>query len=254
MKHIHFPLYLLLAPALLLTAACHKDILINDIFVEPSSKTLFVGESFDLHIQYLPEDATNTDDIQVYSTNESIVTYANGKVTAKDGGTAAITASCGNVFDQCRVKVYKYSLYKDGKNYGIDFVKAYGSKMGEATLQAVDVYMTHNASDGSSQNFQFWMRTSQFGQDIDFTKDSGDALVSVFMNNNEDGYTVFMGEDGNPSIRLADWSDTDATLTRGILHVEQVHSTQFKIHADFELSNGYRFGTDWEGTVNLEID
>ncbi len=252
MKHICY--YLLLATVLLSATACHKDIPITDIFLDPAAKTLFIGESFDLTIQYLPEDATHADDIQVYSTNESIITYANGKVTAKDGGSAAITASCGNVLGQCRVKVYKYSLYKGGKNYGIDFVKGYGSKMGEDTMQAVDIYMTHNDSDGSTQNFQFWMRTSQFGKDVDFTKDPGDALVSVFMNNNEDGYTVFMGEEGIPSIVLADWTSTDVTLTRGILHVEQVHSNHFKIKADFELSNGYRFGTDWDGDVSLEIE
>jgi hypothetical protein len=63
-----------------------------------------------------------------------------------------------------------------------------------------------------------------------------------------------MGDDGEPRIKTADWSDTDATLKHGILHVDQGTSNQYKIHVDFELSNGYSFGTDWEGYVNMKVD
>ena len=105
---------LILVPALLATTACQREIPISDIFVDPTSKTLFVGESFELHIQYIPEDATNTDEIEVYSTNDNIATYSNGTVTAKNAGTAAITASCGNSLDQCRLKVYQYAVKKCG--------------------------------------------------------------------------------------------------------------------------------------------
>jgi hypothetical protein len=34
--------------------------------------------------------------------------------------------------------------------------------------------------------------------------------------------------------------------------VEHLHFTDYRIHADFELSNGYRFSTDWEGTASLK--
>lgn len=245
---------LILVPALLATTACQREIPISDIFVDPTSKTLFVGESFELHIQYIPEDATNTDEIEVYSTNDNIATYSNGTVTAKNAGTAAITASCGNSLDQCRIKVYQYALKKGGKSYGIDYADGYASTMGESSIQAVEIFLIHNDPNGITQNLEFWMRASQFGKDVDFTKDPGDAFVSVFMNNNEDGYTVYMGDDGEPRIKTADWSDTDATLKHGILHVDQGTSNQYKIHVDFELSNGYSFGTDWEGYVNMKID
>ena len=50
-------LYLLfLVPALLVMTACPREIPIADIFVDPTSKNLFVGESFELHIEYIPED------------------------------------------------------------------------------------------------------------------------------------------------------------------------------------------------------
>ena len=82
MKHTSLLLLSLLA-ALLIPCACQKDIPVTDIFIQPASATLFVGESLDLSIQCYPEDATNTDELQVYSTNESIVSYANGRITAK---------------------------------------------------------------------------------------------------------------------------------------------------------------------------
>ena len=41
-------------------------------------------------------------------------------------------------------------------------------------------------------------------------------------------------------------------MSRGILKVEHLHFTDYRIHADFELSNGYRFSTDWEGTASLK--
>ena len=57
----------MLTSALFTLAACQRDIPVTDIYLEPTAKTLFVGESFDLHVQYLPEDATNLDEMQIYS-------------------------------------------------------------------------------------------------------------------------------------------------------------------------------------------
>ena len=98
------------------------------------------------------------------------------------------------------------------------------------------------------------MQFDQLGKELDFTKAiEGWAYVGVYVNNNEDGYLVFSSPDGEPSIHLADWGDPgNVTLTRGILKVEHLHFTDYRIHADFELSNGYRFSTDWEGTASLK--
>lgn len=243
----------LLTAALSVVAGCHQDVPITEIVVDPTSATLFVGESFDLHVQYLPADATNSDEIQIYSSNEKVATYENGKVTAKDAGTAAISATCVNVATQCKIKVYKYALHKGSKTYGIDYAHGYQLMMGEATPQALELYLVHNAADGTTQNLQFWIRTEQLGKDIDFTKDAGDALISVYANNNEDGYCIYMSEDG-PVIVTADWTSTGFTLKRGILHVEHTQFSNYLVRADFELSNGYRFSTDWEGNVSLKVE
>ena len=247
-------LLFLLIPALFAPAACQRDIPVTDIYLEPTAKTLFVGESFDLHVQYLPEDATNLDEMQIYSTNEQIVTYANGKVTAKDGGSAAITASCGNVLSQCRVKVYKYMIQKGGKSYGIDQASGYLYMMGMASYQELDIVLTHVASDGSTQNFKVWVTKEQLGQDLDYTQPLSGSFVGVYANNNEDGYLVYSSSEGTPMIVTADWSYTDATLVRGLLRVDHDSSNQYAIRADFELSNGYRFSTDWKGPASMKTE
>ena len=252
MKRIVY--FFLLVPALLAMPACQRDVPVSDIFLEPTAKTLYVGDSFDLYVEYLPEDATNADELMVYSTNDKIITYNNGKVTAVGGGTAAITASCGNVVSQCRVKVYQYMIRKGGKSYGIDQASGYLYMMGMDSYQELDIVLTHQASDGSTQNLKVWLTKDQLGKDLDFTQPLEGAFAGVYANNNEDGYFVYSSGEGTPMIVTADWSFTDATLVRGQLRVDFVPSYQYTIHADFELSNGYCFSTDWNGLVGMKTE
>lgn len=249
MKKTVFPLFVLILAA----AACQKDIPVADIRIEPASATLFVGESVNLSIQCFPEEATNLDELTVYSTNESAVSYSNGVATALDGGTAAITASCGSVLAQCRIKVYKDSFSKGGKTYGIDYGTGYLNMESEASPQSIEIDLIHDAEP--RQTFQMYLRYHQLGQELDFTQPLPDAFVSVFANNNEDGYSVFASEEDVPRIVTADFSDTPGvTLVKGILRVGQSTGSRYKVHADFELSNGYRFFVDWEGIANLKVN
>ena len=73
-------------------------------------------------------------------------------------------------------------------------------------------------------------------------------------NNNEDGYTIayYSEELGRPVIKTADWSETEAVLTKGLLKVESQGFDRFKISADFALSNGYTFTAEWEGLVSMK--
>lgn len=249
MKKTVFSLFVLILAA----AACQKDIPVADIRIEPASATLFVGESVNLSIQCSPEEATNVDELTVYSTNESIVSYSGGVATARDGGSAAITASCGSVLAQCRIKVYKDSFSKGGKTYGIDYGTGYLNMESEASPQSIEIDLIHEAEP--RQTFQMYLRYPQLGQDLDFTKPLSDAFVSVFAGNNEDGYSVFAMEEGGPLIVTADFSDAPGvTLVKGNLRLDQNTGRRYKVHADFELSNGYRFFVDWEGIANLTVD
>ena len=240
--------------ALLLAGACHRDIPVETVEINPTKATLFVGETCPVTVSWYPEEATNTDELQVYSTNETIAKYHDGAVTGVGKGDAAVTASCGNVMAQCRIKVYKDKFLKNGKPYGIDYATGYQYYCSEPTVQEVEIILVHSEPNGNYQKFDAWVQVGQLGQELDFTKPiEGWSYVGVYLNNNEDGYLVFASEDGTPSIHLADWSDPgDVTLTRGILKVEHLGFTKYRIHADFELSNGYRFSTDWEDSASLQ--
>ena len=255
MKRLFQSLFLLMLPALLLTAACHREIPVDTIRIEPASATLFVGETLDITVSCYPEDATNTDELMVYSTNERIASYQNGTVTARSTGTAAITAACGNVLDQCRIKVYKDKFQKGDNTYGVDYATGYLYQMGTGTTQELEIVLVHNDTDGSTQNFKVWLLNEQLGRELDYTQPLEGTFVGVYTNNNEDGYFVYSSGEGTPMIVRADWSYADgATLARGILKVENPEANRYRIHADFELSNGYRFSTDWEDAASLKIE
>ena len=245
-----FALLLALLPAW----ACHRDIPVETINLTPQKTTMFIGESIPVTISWSPEEATNTDEINVYSTNDKIITYQNGTVTAVGKGDAAISATCGNVLAQCRIKVYKDKFQKGKSTYGVDYATGYKFFCSEPTVQEVEIILVHTEPNGDLQQLDVWVQVGHLGKELDFTKPiEGWSYAGVYLNNNEDGYLVFASEDGEPSIHLADWSDPgDVTLTRGILRVDHLGFTDYRIHADFELSNGYRFSTDWEDTATLK--
>lgn len=244
----------LLGLILVFASSCHRDIPVNDIILEPSSATLFVGETQEFTVRCLPDEATNTDELLVYSSNPSILTYENGVVTAQAQGNAALTAACGNVVTQARIKVYKDKLYKGKDVYGIDYASGHRYMMGQATPQEMDIELVHKAANGTTQQFRAWITMDQLGKDLDFTQPlEGGPFVGTYANSNEDGYLVYGSYEGTPMIVKADWSGADGvTLTRGILRIDQNGGpNKFRIHADFELSSGYKFGTDWEGSANM---
>lgn len=239
--------------ALLPMTACHREIPVDSIIINPASATLLVGESVNITVSCYPEEATNLDELTIYSTNESIASYRNGTVTAVGSGNAAITAACGNVLDQCYIKVYKDMFLKGGMTYGIDYATGWRYFNSEPTVQEVEIILVHQDPNGDLQRLDVWVQIDQLGKELDFTKPiEGWSYAGAYVNNNENGYLVFSSEEGEPLIRLADWGDPgDVTLTRGLLKVDNPQGNRYRIHADFELSNGYRFSTDWEDTANL---
>ena len=245
----------LLGLILVFTLSCHRDIPVEDIILSPSSATLFVGETQEFTVRCLPEEATNLDELNIYSSNPSVITYENGIVTAQAQGNAALTAACGNVVVQSRIKVYKDKLFKGNNVYGIDYATGYRYMMGQATPQEMDIELIHKAANGTTQQFRAWITMDQLGKELDFTQPlEGGPFVGTYANNNEDGYLVYGSSVGTPMIVKADWSGADGvTLTRGILRIDEGNGVnRFRIHADFELSSGYKFGTDWEGYASMK--
>ena len=246
---------LVLIPCICLS--CHREIPVTEIVLTPGEATLFIGETQEFTVQCFPEEATNTDQLLIYSSSEKIFTYENGVVTAKGAGNAALTATCENVVAQARIKVYKDKLYKGNAVYGIDYATGYRYMMGQSTPQEMEIELIHSGAYGTTQRFRAWITMDQVGKDLDFTQPlEGGPFVGTYANNNEDGYLIYGSYEGTPMIVRADWSDADGiTLTRGILRIEDAGGfNRFRLHADFELSSGYKFGTDWEGSANMKIE
>ena len=255
MKSSYKTMLVFVVAAGMVTAACEKDIPVDWIGMDPGRATLFVGESIPVTITCEPENATNVDELLVYSSNESIITWSDGVVTARDAGRAALTATCGNVLAQSIIKVYRDKIDKGGASYGIDYATGYQYLMGGSTVQEIEIILIHEEPGEPTQNFKIWLKTEQLGKDLDYTKPLDGSFVGVYANNNENGYLVYSSSEGTPFIVLADWTFVDdVTLTRGILRVDDLSGYRYRVHADFELSNGYAFGTDWEGIANMSVE
>lgn len=73
-----------------------REIEVSSISLNTSNKTLLIGDSLSLNVNFVPQDATNKK-ITWTSSNTSVATVdANGKVVAKKEGSAKITATSNN--------------------------------------------------------------------------------------------------------------------------------------------------------------
>ena len=88
----------------------NKDILIQSIRINPSTKSLMIGESFQLEVEILPTNATDGL-ISWISTNSDVVSVtAEGLITALSEGSAQIiatTADGSNLSAICEISVEK---------------------------------------------------------------------------------------------------------------------------------------------------
>lgn len=245
----------------LLMTGCQKTppqpIPVERIEFETSSFRMFPGDQQEVRINCYPSNATNLDELSIINSNTSIATFENGKLTAKKAGYTSLQARCGSVSAKADVTVYSGWFTKGGIKYGVDSAYGWYFTMGESAPQEMQMTLTHmvpNSED--TQNFWFWMKCENLGTTIDFLKDMKESQVSVQLNNNEDGYCVpYYSEDlGRPVVKLADWGDTDATLTKGLLTVTKTGNNTFSVSADFALSNGYTFTAQWEGTASMKTE
>jgi hypothetical protein len=242
---------LCLGAAMLLLSGCKKtSILVDKIEFDPEYAKLFVGEEQTFTVNCFPSSATNLEDLVITNSNPSVATFENGKLVAKSGGSTTLAAICGEVKAKADITVYSGWFTKGEKKYGVDIASGYYFTMGESTPQEMEMTLTNYLANGDTQNFWFWLKCENLGKTIDFLQDMKESQVSVQLNNNEDGYCVpyYSEDEGRPVVKLADWGDTDVTLTKGLLTVTKTGSASFKVEADFALSNGYTFTAQWEGS------
>ena len=108
MKHIKF---LLIAVCLFASiAACNKKedpdniVPVESVTIAPEQITLTVGQTHQLEVTVLPENATDQT-VKWRTSDASIVSIDNGEITANAAGTASITAEVGGKEATCTVNV-----------------------------------------------------------------------------------------------------------------------------------------------------
>ena len=85
------------------TATC--EVTVYNFTIDPTEKTIKVGENFDINVTWQPEGFDGTT-ITWASDNTAVATVdQNGKVTGVKAGTANVTASCGGITHTCVVTV-----------------------------------------------------------------------------------------------------------------------------------------------------
>lgn len=103
------------------TAQCSVTVLPPEpesISLNYTEYTLLAGESFELIVSVNPEDA-QYDNIEWESSDNSIATVDNGKVTAVATGNATVTARISDISTQCKINVMREPVagdyyYSDG--------------------------------------------------------------------------------------------------------------------------------------------
>jgi uncharacterized protein YjdB len=100
------PFFLVVSVLLLIMCvACNKeDELVSSIKLSQVSVTLSVDATVKLTATTFPDNATNST-VTWSSSNSSVATVTDGKVTAVAVGSATITAQCGDVKAECAVTV-----------------------------------------------------------------------------------------------------------------------------------------------------
>lgn len=250
-------LFLFCLGAVLLLAGCRKDssVPVKEMTFDPAGAKMFVGEEQAVSIKCYPSDATNLDELTVNILDPSVASFENGKLVGLKGGLTRLDARCGFVLASMPIQVYYGWFTKGGKRYAVESASGYYYMYGGSSPQEVDLTFTCNDSNGKDQqHFRACVAYENLGKTIDFMMDMKGSMVSVWMNNNEDGYSVpyYSYDLGRPVVVTADWSPTDATLTKGVLTVSQSDKDTFKVVADFALSNGYTFTAEWEGPAAMK--
>lgn len=97
-----------------------KEIPLESIAFDKIIKEMVVGSSETLHIIYNPENTTDLRDVEWSSSDATILSVENGKVTALKPGTATITAKVGDKEVSCEILVKVAESGQPGQGSGTD--------------------------------------------------------------------------------------------------------------------------------------
>ena len=108
-----------------------EEIPLESIAFDKIIKEMTVGSTETLHIIYNPENTTDTRDAVWSSSDETILTVENGKVTALKAGTATVTAKVGDKEVSCEILVKEAPAGQNGQTGGNGTGTAAGAETGD---------------------------------------------------------------------------------------------------------------------------
>lgn len=104
-----------------------REIPLESIAFDKIIKEMVVGSSETLHIIYNPDNTTDLRDVEWSSSDTTILTVENGKVTALKPGTAKVTAKVGDKEVSCEILVKAAESGQPGQGSGTDSGNAAGA-------------------------------------------------------------------------------------------------------------------------------
>lgn len=104
-----------------------KEIPLESIAFDKIIKEMVVGSSEALHIIYNPDNTTDLRDVEWSSSDATILSVENGKVTALKPGTATVTAKVGDKEVSCEILVKAAEAGQPGQGSGTDSGNAAGA-------------------------------------------------------------------------------------------------------------------------------
>lgn len=107
-----------------------KEIALESIAFDKIIKEMVEGQTAELHIIYNPENTTDTREAVWSSSDESVLTVADGRITAVKAGKATVTAKVGDKEVSCEILV-KEKPAQGGQGSGTGAAGAAGSQTGE---------------------------------------------------------------------------------------------------------------------------
>lgn len=114
---------------------------LTGIKLNSTSENLLKGQTFDLKVEYIPSNTTDNRTVTWTTSDATVATVANGKVTALKEGTAVITATVGKISAACAINVTEVKLDSIELN-----VKDFELLMGESKVLSV-LYNPENTTD-----------------------------------------------------------------------------------------------------------
>ncbi|SFL53728.1 Ig-like domain (group 2) [Lachnospiraceae bacterium KH1T2] len=111
---------------------------VNGLDLQEKRRIISVGSSADLKVNVSPENADNSE-IRWCSSDDSIVSVCDGKITGIKEGDAIVTVQAGSVSDACRVSVIRTS--KDAvpnRKLGISISSEYRSVRRNKKIKVID--------------------------------------------------------------------------------------------------------------------